>query len=138
MNAIQSFENSIWHNRALNRAVRSTYVSWSQSYPTGESALLDGAFVQGELMPFLSRFVDGEPGIGTTELVRAWAAHLRIPEQSRAQWCMELAPAVRDFLRIFDGEFDYQRSRRQRSLWYKLWHPVPSTAGHSSPVVAAG
>lgn len=137
MNAIQSFENRIWQKRAVQRAVESTYIIWSKSDSTWQHAFFDKSFVQGEAMPVLSRFidgeVDGEPSVGVTDLVQSWMAQFSPNPQRRQQLSAELAPVARDFLRILEGEFEYQRSRRQRSIWYKLWHGAGSVAGQPAP-----
>ena len=134
MNAIQTFENRIRRNRILNRAVRSTYIIWAKGYPAWEGALADRSFVQSEVMPIAQRFVNGEPGACTNELVAVWAAQLPQNQQRHGQWHAELLPVARDFLRILQGEFDYECQRSQRSLWYKLWYGAKSTSRQPVPV----
>ena len=133
MNAIQSFENRIWHRRALKRAIRSAYIIWAKSYPAWENAYFDESFVLGEALSVLSRFIDGEPGVGASELVQAWAAQMRQSPQRRKQQSTELAPAARDFLHLLEGEYEYQRNRRQRSLWYKLLYKSEPATGRHAP-----
>lgn len=138
MNALQSFENRLWHTRALNRALRSTYIIWAKSHPAWEDALFDKSFVQHEVKPILRRFVNGESGISATELVQTWMEHLRLTPQRRQVWSGELAPVARDFLRILQSEFEYECQRRQRSLWFKLWHGAGSRNGEPAPVISGG
>lgn len=133
MNAIQSFENRIWHRRALKRAIRSAYTIWAKSYPQWENACFDKSFVLGKALPILSRFIDGEPGVGATDLVHAWAAQLRRSPLRLKLLSMELAPVARDFLRLVEGEYEYQEKRRQRSLWYKLWHNAAPATERRAP-----
>ena len=138
MNAIKTFENRIGRNRAFDRAVRSTHIIWSKSYPAWADALFDESFVQGELKSMLRRFVNGESGVSVADLVQAWVEHLRLNEQRRQGWSERLTPAARDFLWVLQGEFEYECQRRERSLWFKLWHGADSAHGRSVPAVYGG